>query len=74
MKKAEAMALLDRSYALRPCAHCEPLARQAWKSDSRCPECHTSPLARIQSQAHASGPCARPRRGSTEEKREEQVR
>lgn len=54
VKKAEAMKLLNRSYALRPCAHCESLARQTWKSDTRCPECHTSPKARIRAQAQPS--------------------
>jgi hypothetical protein len=52
MKKSEALKLLDRSHALKPCKNC-----RAWghRVDHRCPECGTSPKARIAFQAKAGG-------------------
>jgi DnaJ-class molecular chaperone len=44
MSEREALKRLDRSQALRPCSTCKGWS---WRTDARCPDCKTSPQARI---------------------------
>lgn len=54
MRRADALRLLDRSYALHPCKGDSkimlPCRKWDYKAEMRCPSCKTSPSQRIKDQ------------------------